>query len=265
MTMLPIEHLYRAARYQPGTIAVEADEVRLTYAELAARVDALAAHIQARVPGCQNRVAICGHNTLTHYLAILATYASGNTWVALNPQNSRRDLDRIVQVTRPGVFIVDDDCVGKFTPAQGVLLLGSEICEGGRLGGALKKRLGEVPQRQGVTLDHLQAIKFTGGSTGIPKAVLQPYRVGATHTVHMRVMYGFHRGDTGLAVQWRYDDGRALSLELNLGPRPPEVPAQHLGPVEAECVFRHRWPDGTPASTWPAWSARWTLGTEITL
>ena len=56
-----------------------------------------------------------GHNSLDHYLAILATYASGNTWVALNPQNSKRDLDRIVEVTRPALFIVDDDCLDKFT------------------------------------------------------------------------------------------------------------------------------------------------------
>jgi len=210
--MLPIEHLYRAARYQPDAIAVEADEVRLSYAELAAWVDALAAHIQARVPGCQNRVAICGHNTLAHYLAILATYASGNTWVALNPQNSRRDLDRIVQVCRPSIVVADDDCLDKFTATRAALVLGSEIVEGGRPGSALRRRMGETPQRQGVTLDHLQAIKFTGGSTGLPKAVQQPYRVGATHTVHMRVMYGFHRGDAGLAVSPLTHAGGTYSL-----------------------------------------------------
>ncbi|HSV35499.1 MAG TPA: AMP-binding protein [Ramlibacter sp.] len=210
--MLPIEHLYRAARYQPDAIAVEAGEVHLTYAELAAWVDAAAAHIQARVPGCQNRVAICGHNTLTHYLAILATYASGNTWVALNPKNSRRDLDRIVQVTRPAIFVVDDDCMDCFTPTRAALVLGSELVENGRPGSVLRRCMGTAAQRQGVTLDHLQAIKFTGGSTGIPKAVQQPYRVGATHTVHMRVMYGFHRGDTGLAVSPLTHAGGTYSL-----------------------------------------------------
>ena len=198
--MLPIEHLYRAARYQPQTIAVEAEEVRLGYAELALRVDALAAHMQSLVPGVQNRIAICGHNTLTHYIAILATYASGNTWVALNPQNSRRDLDRVVQVTQPRLFIVDDDCIDKFSATQAPVVLGSTIASGAEPGAAIRPYMGVSPQRQGVTINDLQAIKFTGGSSGVPKAVQQPYRVGATHTVHMRVMYGFHRGDTGLAV-----------------------------------------------------------------
>ena len=72
-------------------------------------------------------------------------------------------------------------------------------------------------------------------------------------------------GARGLAVQWRYSDGRLLSLELNLGAEPLQVEEEHLGPVEAQLVFRHRWPDGTPRGTWPAWGARWTLGEEITL
>jgi maltooligosyltrehalose trehalohydrolase len=72
-------------------------------------------------------------------------------------------------------------------------------------------------------------------------------------------------GEHGIAAQWRYQDGQMLSLELNLGPEPLQVEPQHLGPVEAQLVFSHGCPDGTPRGTWPAWSARWTLGEEITL
>lgn len=71
-------------------------------------------------------------------------------------------------------------------------------------------------------------------------------------------------GERGLAVQWRYEDGQLLCLELNLGGEPLQVEAQHLGPVEAETVFTHRWGDA-PRGTWPAYAARWTLGAEITL
>ncbi|HET8744948.1 MAG TPA: malto-oligosyltrehalose trehalohydrolase [Ramlibacter sp.] len=72
-------------------------------------------------------------------------------------------------------------------------------------------------------------------------------------------------GERGLAVQWRYSDGRMLALELNLGPETLQVEPQHLGPVEAQLVFAHRCPADTPRGTWPAWSARWTLGEEITI
>ncbi|WP_171016088.1 AMP-binding protein [Ramlibacter sp. 2FC] len=198
--MLPIDNLYQTARLQPDAVAVESDSTQLSYRELALRVDALAAHIQHRVPGCQNRIAICAYNTLNHYLAILATYASGNTWVALNPQNSRRDLDRIVQVTRPALFIADEDCLDKLSPNGAPVLVGSDTHGESEVAQAIRRCMGEGPQRKGVTLDHLQAIKFTGGSSGVPKAVQQAYRVGATHLVHMRMMWRFGRSDTGLAV-----------------------------------------------------------------
>ncbi|HSV47387.1 MAG TPA: AMP-binding protein [Ramlibacter sp.] len=198
--MLPIESLYLTTKLQPDAIAVEADDEQLSYAELASRVDALASHIQWRVPGCQNRIAICATNSLNHYLAILATYASGNTWVALNPQNSRRDLDRIVQVTTPALFIVDADCLDKFTPNGAPMLVGSDALPRSDITEAIARHRGRSPQRQGLSLDDLQAIKFTGGSSGVPKAVQQPYRVGATQLIHMRTMWQLGRDDTGLAV-----------------------------------------------------------------
>jgi 1,4-alpha-glucan branching enzyme/maltooligosyltrehalose trehalohydrolase len=86
--------------------------------------------------------------------------------------------------------------------------------------------------------------------------------------LHAQLLTGRHSaqriGERGLLVQWRYEGGRMLCLELNLGEQPLSVEAQHLGPVEARQVFSHRWPEGTDASTWPAWGARWTLGQEIT-
>ncbi|HEY8357319.1 MAG TPA: malto-oligosyltrehalose trehalohydrolase, partial [Ramlibacter sp.] len=86
---------------------------------------------------------------------------------------------------------------------------------------------------------------------------------------HAQLLTGKHSaqriGQRGLAVQWRYEDGQMLCLELNLGAAPISVPPEHLGPVEATRVFAHRWPEGAPESVWPAWGARWSLGAEITL
>jgi maltooligosyltrehalose trehalohydrolase len=71
-------------------------------------------------------------------------------------------------------------------------------------------------------------------------------------------------GARGIVVQWRYTDGQVLNLDLNLGPEPLVVPAEHASPVEAQAVFSHGC-TGALAGQWPAWSARWTLGPEITL
>ena len=100
------------------------------------------------------------------------------------------------------------------------------------------------------------------------RAALAARRKWITPRQHL-LLTGSHSaqriGERGLAVQWRYSDGQMLSLELNLGPGALQVEAQHLGPVEAQLVFSHRYPAGTPRGSWPAWSARWTLGEEITL
>jgi hypothetical protein len=49
-------------------------------------------------------------------------------------------------------------------------------------------------------------------------------------------------------------------LQLNLGAQAvaaDELPAEISDPVE---IFSHARPEGTPAGTWPAWSARWWMG-----
>jgi 1,4-alpha-glucan branching enzyme/maltooligosyltrehalose trehalohydrolase len=84
-----------------------------------------------------------------------------------------------------------------------------------------------------------------------------------------RLLTGRHTfqriSERGLAVQWRYDDGQVLAMDINLGGEVVQVDPQHLGPVEPQDVYRHRWPADTPAGTWPAWGARWRIGTEVTL
>ncbi|TFZ08412.1 malto-oligosyltrehalose trehalohydrolase [Ramlibacter humi] len=85
----------------------------------------------------------------------------------------------------------------------------------------------------------------------------QSQLITGQHT-HQRV------GARGIAVQWRYEDGQVLSLEVNLGGEPVQAGALRTGPVEAQDVFRHRWPRETPDGVWPAWAARWRIGAEIT-
>jgi len=71
-------------------------------------------------------------------------------------------------------------------------------------------------------------------------------------------------GECGLAVQWRYEDGKMLSLALNLGSQALQMEPQRIDPGQAQPVFSHRCPAGTPPDTLPAWGARWTLGPEAT-
>jgi 1,4-alpha-glucan branching enzyme/maltooligosyltrehalose trehalohydrolase len=67
-------------------------------------------------------------------------------------------------------------------------------------------------------------------------------------------------GATGLRVCWRYADGQALLLELNLGAQPLHVVADVQPLAEGRELLRHAWPEGTAEDLWPAWAARWSSG-----
>ena len=101
--MRPIAHLYRSRDRNPDAVAIAGPGEPLSYARLAASVDALAVALQALEPVPGSRVGICARNTVEHLVALLATYAAGKVWVPLNPTNSRADLDRMIAVTRPSV------------------------------------------------------------------------------------------------------------------------------------------------------------------
>ena len=202
--MLPIDNLYRTARSNPDAIAVESAETRLTYRELVGRVDAVATAIQALLPGKQNRVAVCGYNTVEHFISILAIYASANTWVALNPRNAKLELDRMVELAKPSLFIVDENCLGSFGQSGSPIWLGHSQQSAQGDSDALHKifasKVGMRPEWRGPVLDDVQVIKFTGGSTGIPKAVQQTYRNGNVVQAHLRMVFGINSRDAYLAV-----------------------------------------------------------------
>jgi maltooligosyltrehalose trehalohydrolase len=84
-------------------------------------------------------------------------------------------------------------------------------------------------------------------------------------TRQSRLLTGHHTaqrvGETGLRVCWRYSDGQILMLEVNLGAQPLHVAPGPPPLAQARELLHHAWPEGTPADSWPAWGARWHLGT----
>ncbi|HAE09210.1 MAG TPA: long-chain fatty acid--CoA ligase, partial [Alphaproteobacteria bacterium] len=83
--MMPVDNFFRSAARWPDRIAVEisngADQRSISYAELAASVNALAAGLQTIDPAPQSRVGICAYNSFEHLLGWLAAYAAGKVWV----------------------------------------------------------------------------------------------------------------------------------------------------------------------------------------
>lgn len=198
--MLPIDHFLRAAQRFPDRIAVKDGDTEMTYAELARRTNALAAALQDIDPAPQTRVGICGYNTFEHLLAWLATFAAGKTWIPLNPRNGKPELDRICEVTNPGIVIVDANCWDKVESGAATRLIGQpgDGTDGTDIASLVEKFDGQKPKRHDLKLDDLQAIKFTGGSSGQPKGCMQTYRVWNTCITSMLHEFSFDGDDRHL-------------------------------------------------------------------
>ncbi len=189
MAMLPIDLIYASRDRTPDAVAVETPQRVISYGELCAEVDALAAGLQSLDPKAGSRVAICAHNTLEHLTGLLAVLASEKTWVPLNPRDARGEIDVRLDATRPSIVIADANCLDLFTPADGHLLIGRGGAKDANdtVGGLMSHHAGRRPSRIGLDAAACQAVKFTGGSSGRPKGVIQPYRAwmtGAACMIH---------------------------------------------------------------------------------
>lgn len=203
--MQPIDLIYRAAARHPDATAVLGPQGPLSYRELVARADALGAALQRIDPVPQARVGICAYNHVEHLVALLAVMAADKVWVPLNPLDAARDLETKASAAEPSVLIADQRCLDKIDPRSANVLIAARDGESGKSGAAdidelIARHSGERPRRHGLDASLTQAIKFTGGSSGKPKGVLQPYRAwiaGASSMVHA---FGFGAEDRYLVA-----------------------------------------------------------------
>jgi len=199
----PIDFFFRAAQRYPGNTALDGPDGSISYADLADRVRALAAAMQAFDPAPQTRVAICAGNTAEHILALLATLAAGKIWVPLNYRSTPTEIGRILEATEPSIIALDAvgaPLVGTSISAHRIRLDGAssapaaaaDIANAGTgtgtgnaapdtrsehaLSTLLARHADATPAVYPMDRDAVQAIKFTGGTTGLPKGVMQPAR-----------------------------------------------------------------------------------------
>ena len=173
----------------------------MTFRELAARVDALAAGFLAIDPAPGSRVGICAGNGVDHIVALLATLSAGKVWVPLNPKNGTRELDDIIAFTDPSIVVVDTGNAGRLAASgAGLLVADPQSVAADTQAGLEARHAGAAPYHASPPLDQTQAIKFTGGTTGAPKGVMQPYRSWNANIVTQMFCYGLTPADRYLVV-----------------------------------------------------------------
>jgi len=199
--MYPIDFFFRAVRQYGDRTAIEAPGGKLTYRQLAERVNALATALQSLDPVIGSRVGICSNNTVEHVIALLAILASGKVWVPLNYRSAVPELERIVSFTKPGIVLATEE----FGTLLNIAAVPVRISLDRPFPGATHtlhdlERLyaGKMPVRHSMGDESLQAIKFTGGSTGSPKGVMQAYRSWRATVINLIDAYRFDECDRNL-------------------------------------------------------------------
>lgn len=196
----PIDHLYRGFERDPSAIAIAGPGAPVSYRALVAAVHALASALQSIEATPGSRVGICARNTPEHLLALLATYAAGKVWVPLNPRNGRAELDAMVAATRPTLMVADESCLDRFTPVDAPLIVAKQTgrVDNPTVRGLIDAHAGREPRIIDRAPDDAQIIKFSGGSTGTPKAVVQPLRSLEAQATGLREFFEFTPGDANL-------------------------------------------------------------------
>ena len=196
--MFPIDFFWRAAERWPDRIAVNGPEGALRFDELAKRVAALSAGLLALDGESQSRVAICAGNSVDHIIALLAVLACGKVWIPLNPKSTQREIRRIIDATEPSLVILDrsnDELLEDGAAIRVYLGGGESSSDSPTTWGLIAAHAGAVPSTINLDLGATQAIKFTGGTTGLPKGVKQTYRAWMANIANQITIWGFNQDD----------------------------------------------------------------------
>lgn len=201
------DYLGRRAIYTPNQLAVvDAGKMphrSFTYSELNHRADRLANWLRDGA-GIQkgDRVAILAHNGVEYLDALFACGKLGAILVCLNWRLHWRELQGLLEQTRPAVLIYS----GEFADNVQLLYNACDFLEylvhidGDGLSNSrnLEKTLAESALRnvttESVTEEDILALIFTGGTTGMPKAAQISHRMIAWNTLNT-IIHDLQHGD----------------------------------------------------------------------
>jgi natural product biosynthesis luciferase-like monooxygenase protein len=154
----------------PEAVALVFDELEMTYAELNARADRLAATLRRLGAGPDVLVGICVERSLEMMVALLAIHKAGSAYVPLDPTYPAERIAFMLRDSRAPVLVTQRSLLAKLPPHEAAV-----VCADDRENTAAPAQ-SETAAARRVTPDHLAYVLYTSGSTGQPKGVMVTHR-----------------------------------------------------------------------------------------
>jgi amino acid adenylation domain-containing protein len=149
----------------PNAVALEEDGNSLTYAELEARVNQLAAAVVAQGIGRGSVIALALPRSIALVIGILGAWRAGAAYLPLDP--AWPSARRLLIIEQAGAHLVIGDCVDQSTAHVPFMTVEQALGQGSESAG-----LPDI----GMNDNDAAYVLFTSGSTGIPKGVVVEHR-----------------------------------------------------------------------------------------
>jgi amino acid adenylation domain-containing protein len=189
----------------PDNVAVVFEERQLTYAQLNARANQLAHHLQALGAGPEVLVAMCMERSLEMVIGLLGVLKAGAAYVPLDPAYPKERLTFMLEDAQARVLLTQQRLVAELVEDRG-----SKIEDRDSRSSIFNSRIQivcldadwEIIARESeknplsaVTADNLAYVIYTSGSTGKPKGVMTQHWSLVNHTEAAGIDYDLQQTD----------------------------------------------------------------------
>ena len=196
-------------RVNPDRPAVQAGDVRLTYAELDARVAAISRRLTLNGVRTGDLVAICLDRGADLVAAVLAAWRSGAAYVPLDPDYPVARVGHVLSDSGARVVVTTSHLLDVLPSDRAATVLCLDRPE------HADAKAAPASERHAADAS-LAYVIYTSGSTGLPKGVRVPHRAVVNFLTSMAAEPGMRSSDTLLAVTTLAFDISVLELFLPL-------------------------------------------------
>ncbi|WP_422775841.1 amino acid adenylation domain-containing protein [Pseudomonas mediterranea] len=187
--MLLQEWFEQHVQKRPQAIAVQAEEVSLSYAELNTRANRIAHRLIAAGLRPDERVALLVERSPEMIVGILAILKAGGAYVPLDPNYPQDRLQHMLDDSTPRVLLTQGYLIETMAEQLPALHMPQLLLDDPADGDDSNPRV------EGLTSRHLAYVMYTSGSTGKPKGVMLEHRSVCNQIGALQERYGLNPQD----------------------------------------------------------------------